>query len=162
MAQEIVPGSVAYDDNLRIAFVPEGSDPLSVAVLTGPTTKDLTYSLKAFNRTVTEAVIDDPRLSLKQTLQKRGRISETLEVQYVFGADDDVAAVALAEGTKGAIDVRYSLANATDWLAGQKVDSITIECGKQRKDAPTENGVQTVTQTLFVTGVSKDDAVLVA
>lgn len=162
MAQEAVPQSVAFDGNLRIAFVPDGSDPKSVASLTGATAKDLTYSLKAFTRTITEAVIDDPRLTLKQTLQKRGKVSETVEVQYVFGADDDVAATVLAEGVKGAIDLRYSIPNETAWTAAQVVDIITIECGKQRKDAPTENGVQTITQTLFVTAPSQDDVPLVA
>jgi len=162
MAQELVPQSVAYDDNLRIAFVPEGSDPKSVASLTGPTAKDLTYSLKAFTRTITEAVIDDPRLTLKQTLQKRGKVSETVEVQYVFGATDDVAATVLTEGVKGAVDLRYSIPNETDWTAAQVVDILHIECGKQRKDAPTENGVQTITQTLYVTAPSEDDVALVA
>lgn len=162
MALETVPESIAYDDNLRITFVPDGANSKSVAILAGGTAKDLTYSLKSFNRTITEEVIQDPRLALKQVLQKRGKVTETVEVQYVFGDDDDVAAPALTVGTKGDIVLRYSVPNETAYTAAQVVDIITIEAGKQRKDAPVENGVQTITQTLYVTSVSQDDAVLVS
>jgi hypothetical protein len=162
MAAEAVPLSVAWDDNLRITFTPDGDNPLSVADLAGVTAKDLTYSLKAFNLTTTEAVIDDPRLTLKQILQKRGKVTQSLEVQYVFGDAADVARAALVEGTTGQLTLRYSLANDTAWTIGQEVDVIYIECGKQRKDAPVENGVQTITQTLFITQVSVEDEVLVA
>lgn len=162
MAAETVPGSVAWDDNLRITFVPSGANPLSAAILAGGTAKDLTYSLKSFTRTITQAMIDDPRLTLKQVLQKFGKVTETVEVNYVFGDDDDVARVALAEGTAGFIVLRYSVPNATAWTAGQEVDVLTIECGKQRKDAPVENGVQTITQSIAITDVSDDDATVVA
>lgn len=162
MAREAVPGSLAWDDNLRIWFVPGDEDATSVTVLTGATTKSLTYSLKAFTRTITEATIDDPRLTLKQTLQRRGKVSETVEVQYVFGDENDVARVALAEGTKGQIVLRYSTANSEDPTVGDVVDILTVECGVQRKDAPVENGVQTITQTLFVTDQSRNDVALVA
>lgn len=162
MAAEVVPESVAYDGNLRIAFVPDGSSATSVAILGGALVDDLTYSLKAFNLSTTEETINDVRLGLKQTLTKPGKTSQSLEVQYVFGDEDDVAATALAEGTKGKIVLRYSIPNETAWTVGQVVDVVTVRCGKQRKDAPTENGIQTITQTLFVTGVSADDVALVA
>ena len=162
MAAETVPGSVAWDDNLRITFVPSGSNPLSVAILAGATAKDLTYSLKSFNRAITEAIIEDPRLTLRQVLQKFGKVTESVEVNYVFGATDEVARTALAQGVEGFLVLRYSVANDTAWTVGQEVDVLTIECGKQRKDAPVENGVQTITQTLAVTDVTEDDAVLAA
>lgn len=162
MAAEAVPLSVAFDGNLRIAFVPSGSSAKSVAILAGSSTKDLTYSLKKFDSQITEETVEDPRLTLKQKLTQPGKSSQTLEVQYVFGDDSDTAASTLVEGTQGSIVARYSIDNATAWTTGQKVDIITVRCGKQRKDAPVENGVQTITQTLFVTGVTQDDVVLVA
>lgn len=164
MAQEATPLSVATDDNLRIAFVPSG-DANSKAVLDAGTTKDLTYGFtpSGFNRSITQETINDPRLTLKQMLQRAGRVTEELEVQYVFGDSGDVAKVALAEGTTGYIVVRYAVANATAWTATtQKVDVIPIQCGKQRKDAPTENGVWTVTQKLYVTGPVETDVAIVA
>lgn len=162
MAAEAVPLSVAFDGNLRIASVPSGSSAKSVAILAGITSKDLTYSLKKFDSQITEEVIEDPRLTLKQKLTQPGKTSQTVEVQYVFGDDSDTAASTLVEGTNLQIVLRYSVDNATAWTIGQKVDIITVRCGKQRKDAPVENGVQTITQTLFVTGVTQDDVVLVA
>jgi len=160
MAAEAVPGSVAYDDNMRITFTAEADDGKSAAdLLTGV---DLTYSLKAFTRTITEAVIEDPRLTLNQNLQKRGKVTEVIEVQYVFGDADDVAAATLLAGVKGHLTVRYSLPNATAWTAAQVADYITIECGTQRKDAPVENGVQTITQTLYVTAVTENDIAIAA
>lgn len=162
MAAEAVPGSVPWDDNLRITFVPSGSDPKSAAILSGGTAKDLTYSLKSFNRAITQAMIDDPRLTLKQVLQRFGKKTETLEVNYVFGGADEVARTVLAEGVAGFLTLRYSLPNATAWAAAQEIDVLTIECGAQRKDAPVDNGVQTITQAIAITDVSETDTVTVA
>lgn len=162
MAAEAVPLSVAFDGNLRLAFVPSGSSAKSVAILAGGTVKDLTYSLKKFDLQTTEDTIDDPRLTLKQKLTQPGKVSQTLEVQYVFGDASDTAASTLLEGTQGSIVARYSIDNATAWTIAQKVDIFTIRCGKQRKDAPVENGVQTITQTLFITAVTQEDVALIA
>lgn len=164
MAAETVPLSVSTPATLRIAFVPGGSDPLSVAILGGATTKDLTYSLtpSGFNRTTTQAVISDPRLTLNQDLSRPGIVTETLEVQYVYGDTNDVAKEALAEGTTGFVVARYAVPNATAWTVAQEVDSIPVVAGVQRKDAPTANGVWTITQTLYVTGVVQRGAALIA
>lgn len=163
MALETAEASVASDGNLRIAFVPSGNAK-SVAVLAAVTTKALTYSLtpSGFNRAITENSIDDPRLTLKITLSRPGTSSQTLELQYVYGGASEVARPALVEGTSGFIVARYSLPNATDWAVGQKVDVIPVLAGKQRKDAPTANGIQTITQSFYVTGIPEDDALTVA
>lgn len=164
MAAEATPKSVSTDDNFRVWFVPSGSNPKSVAILTGATAKSITYSLTpaGFNRTTTEEMVSDERLSLKQVLQRFGTVSEELEVQYVYGDAGDVAAIALAEGVEGFIVSRYAVPNATDAATGQKVDVIPIKCGRQRKDQPVRNGVFTKTQKLAVTGVVENDATLVA
>lgn len=163
MALEAVPGSVSTPGNLRIAFVPSGNA-LSVAVLVASTTKDLTYSLtpSGFNRAIGQDTIDDPRLTLVQKLSKPGNVTETLELQWVYGTDADVAGTALAVGTTGFIVARYALPNATAWTAAQKVDLLTIQAGQPRKDAPADNGVYTATQTIFLTAPTQYDAVLVA
>ena len=160
MAAEAVPGSVNWDDNLRITWTAIGDDPLSAADLIAG--EDLTYSLKSLTRTINEARIEDPRLTLKQILERPGKVTETVEVQYVFGDAGDVAAATLVQGTKGHLTLRYSVPNSTTWAAAQKVDVITVECGKQRKDSPVENGVQTITQTLFVIDTTDDDATTTA
>lgn len=160
MAAEAVPQSVNWDDNLRITWTAQAEDAKSAADLTAGV--DLTYSLKTLTRTINEARIEDPRLTLKQILERPGKVTEQVEVQYVFGDAADVAAATLVQGTKGHLTLRYSVPNATAWAAAQIVDVITVECGKQRKDSPVENGVQTITQTLFVIDTTEDDVALIA
>lgn len=160
MAAESVPLSVPFDGNLRITAVASADNPLSAAVLAAG--DDLTYSLKTFTRTVSEAVVSDPRLTLKQVLQLPGKVTETVEVQYVFGDTSDTAETTLVEGTSLFLTCRYSVPNETAWTAAQVADVITVKCGIKRKDAPVENGVQTITQTLYVTAVTKLDAAIVA
>lgn len=164
MALEATPLSVASDGNLRVAFVPSGSNGKSVAILNAATTKPLTYSLTptGLNRTITENSVEDARLTLKTVLSRPGTSTQTLELQYVFGDAADVAKTALVEGTAGFIVIRYALPNATDYAVGQKIDLIPVLAGKQRKDAPTANGVFSITQSFYVTGVPEDDAILVA
>ena len=159
MAAEAVPGSVPFDDNMRITAVASGSNAKSAAVLTAG--DHLTYSLKKFDRTVSQATVPDPRLTLKRQLERPGKITETVEVQYVFGDAADVAASILVEGTELQIGVRYSVPNATAWTAAQVADILHIECGVQRKDAPVENGVQTITQTWYIIAPSEDDVAIV-
>ena len=72
MALEATPASVATDGNLRITFVDDAANPLSVADL--DTGVDITYSLtpSGFTHTVNENSVDDPRLTLKQTFNSPG------------------------------------------------------------------------------------------
>lgn len=163
MALEATPLSVASDGNLLVAFVPTGN-PLSVANLVAGTTKAITYSLTpgGFNRSTTQEMVDDQRLTLVQYLQQIGRVKETLDVTYVFGDAGDVASAALTQGVSGWIVARYAVPNATAWTVGQKVDVIPIKCGIQEKSPPTANGVFTKKQMLAVTGTVTTDGVLVS
>jgi hypothetical protein len=159
MALEDIPESVNSDDNLRITVTELTDNPLSAAILAAGI--DLTYSLKTWNLAETQDTVEDKRLSLSQNLKRPGRKNVTLEVQYVFGHVDDVAAATLVEGFEGHATVRYSVDNATDWAAAQVADVVRFKAGAQRKDAPVENGVQTITQELYVTGVVDKDAAIV-
>lgn len=160
MAAEAVPQSVNSDDNLRLTFTASGDDPKSAHGLNEG--DDLTYSLKTWNLTETQATVEDKRLTLGQDLKRPGKKTFTLEVQYVFGDAGDVAAVVLAEGTEGHITARYSIANSTAWTDAQIADVITFKAGAQRKDPPVENGVQTITQELFITAVVQKDQAIAA
>jgi hypothetical protein len=161
MALEATPASVATDGNLRITFVDDASNPLSVAALASG--DDITYSLtpSGFTHGITENNIDDPRLTLKQIFNRPGTSTETLALQYIWGDADDVAYSVLAEGTKGFLVVRYATPNATSYATGQKVDVLTVLAGKQRRDAPTANGLFTISQNLYITDVTKNDQTLV-
>lgn len=160
MAAETVPLSVNSDGNLRITAVASAANAKSIAALA--TGDDLTYSLKTFNRTIAEANVPDPRLTLVQVLSRKGKSTETIEVQGVFGDAGDVASTVCTEGTILNVAVRYSIPNATAWAAAQVADILHIQCGKQRKDAPVENGVQTYTQAWYIVAPSEDDQALTA
>lgn len=165
MALEETPGSVGTDGNLALWFVPDGAstNPASKAVLDAVTTKRITYSLTpdGFNHTIDEATIEDGRLTLKQQLQEAGVVTDNLELSYVYGADDDVAKVALVEGVRGWIVARYATANEADVTVGDLVDIIPIKCGVQRKSAPARNATFVIMQKQFVKGtVLRDQAVV--
>jgi len=158
MAAEAVPTSVNSDDNLRITAVASADDAKSAADLAAG--DDLTYSLKTFNRTVAEATVDDPRLTLEQVLSRPGKTTETIEVQGIFGDAGDVAYDVCAPGTVLNIAVRYSVPNSTAWTAAQVADILHVKCGARRKDAPVENGVQTYTQSWYPIALTEEDAAI--
>jgi len=164
MTLENTPKSVESDGTFRLWFVPDGSNPKSAAILNGATAKSITYSMVpgGFKRDTNEETVSDERLSLKQMLERPGSVTDSIEVQYVFGDEDDVANAALAEGVEGSIVARYAVPNETDATAAQLVDIAKVRCGKQRKNQPVRNGVWVKTQKLFVIAPVEDDVALIA
>lgn len=160
MAAEAVPVSVNSDDNLRITAVASADDAKSVADLAAG--DDLTYSLITFNRTIAEATVNDPRLTLEQVLSRPGKTTETIEVTGIFGDTADVAYDVCAPGTTLNIAVRYSVPNATAWTIAQIADVLHVKCGARRKNAPVENGVQTYTQNWYPILPTEEDAAIAA
>lgn len=163
MPLDAIPASSQSDGRWKIAYVPSGN-PLSVAIIKGATSKNLTYSFTpdGFNWAITQAEVADPRLTLVQDLTRPGKKKETLELKYVDSAATDAAAMVLPEGTSGFFVIRRGTDNATDWTVGQKVDVITFTAGAQRPDAPTENGVDTISQTVYITSVTQRQVTLIA
>lgn len=164
MTASPTPGSVSTVGMYRAVFVPKGSNPLSTAILGGATAKDITYSLTpgGWRPATTENTVSDGRFTQKQVLNRKGNFSLALEVQYTYGATDDVAYVALVEDIEGFIVVRESLDNAVDWAVAQKVDVFAIKAGKQRKDPPAENALKTITQGLYLTAPTLVDQTTIA
>jgi hypothetical protein len=164
MTASPTPGSVSTVGMFRVVFVPKGSNPRSLAVLNGATTKDITYSLTpgGWRPQTTENSVSDGRFTQRQILSRKGNYSLALEVQYTYGAEDDIAYPVLVEDVEGFIVVRESEQNETDWAVAQTVDVFPIQCGKQRKDPPAENALKTITQGLYSTGPTDTDAVVAA
>lgn len=164
MTQENTPGSVQILDNLRIAVVPSGSNALSVAILTGGTTKLLTFSLQpdGFDFPIAETEIADNRLANPQQGSKPGPSKVgPIQLKYVYGAGDDVAKPLLVKGYAGTLVMRDSLPNATEFIAAQKADTLTFVAGAQRKIR--SGDLQVIAQTLYVdAGSYKTDQTLVA
>lgn len=170
MALELTPLSAASDGNLRIGFVPTGSNNLSVAILNAGTEKDFTYSMTpdGFNRQYTENEVPDPRLTNVQILSRPGTFTEKIDLRYVvtdLSAADIIYTAIGGTGSgqvTGLLSVRYNVPNATIWTIGQKVDSITFISGKPRREAPTANGLFIMAQTLYLTAPTVSAATLVA
>lgn len=162
----VVPGAVDQDGTFTVAFVPEAGiadvNAPSASELNAATVKDLTYSLttSGYNRTTSQATDTDERLTLADVLETPGRITESLELQYVHGASDDIADPVIQEGVKGFIVERRAVDIGT-FAAAETVDIIPITFGVPRKDNPTSNGKWTKTVRLFVRGkVARDVAVV--
>lgn len=164
MALETTPASSQSDGRWRITYVPSGSNALSAAVVNGATAKAVTYGLTAdgFNYNLSQATVEDKRLTLVQDLSRPGKVSETLEIKYVASATADSAAVLFVAGLEGQLNVRRGVDNATTTTVGDKADVISFIAGAQRPDAPTENGLDTISQTLFITAPTVRNGVIVA
>lgn len=163
MPKDPIAQSSQSDGRWKIQFVPSGN-PLSVAIVKGASSKPLTYSFTpaGFDWQTAQAEVVDGRLTLDTDLSRPGKKKETLTLNYVDSVDVDAAATVLAEGTSGFFVVRRGTDNATDWAIGQKVDVITFTLGAQRPDAPTENGVDTISQTAYLTNVTQRKVTLIA
>jgi len=168
MALEAVPASTQSDGKWIIWNVPSGSNAKSVAILNGGTSKPITYGLTAdgWNRSITQATVEDKRLTLIQNLSRPGRVAETIEVKAVESADvasaDAILTALAASGAETQFAVRRAVDNATTATVGQKIDLITGVVGVRRPQAPVENGVDTVAFTIYTTKVTETAVSLVA
>jgi hypothetical protein len=158
MALETVPAGVVSDGNGLVLFVPTIADPTAPTTteLTAGTVKKLTYSITGdgYKHDITVNTVTINRLTLKQVLQYDGTVTDDLEITYVWGlpTTGDIARLALPVGTTGYIVERWNVANGTAPAVGDIVDVIPIKAGLQRKNAPTANAENTITQKLNVTG----------
>ncbi len=163
-ATDPVPQSSQSSGRRRLTLVPTSADARSVAVLKGATAKPITYSLTpdGYQRGITQGTVNDPRFSLPQVLQRPGNVTETLEVKYVESTAPGSADVLLQPGSEWQINERRGMANSEDYATDQVVDIITIVAGVKRPEAPTEDGVDLISQTLYITAVTQSRVKLVA
>jgi len=157
MGKENPQASVASDDNTTLVFVPTVASPTgipSVSELNAGT--KFTYSLTpdGWSPTQSQATIADGRYTLGQALERPGKKTKSLTVKYVAAGDEsDVAAELFVEGTPGVVAIRRGVPNLEAFTADHKITPWPILCGEQIEDPAVENGVDTISQTLFVTGV---------
>lgn len=164
MALDPIPTSFQSDGNWTITYVPSGSNPLSAAILNGGTAKDVTYGLTSdgFTYGVTQAEVVDKRLTLQQDLSAPGKTKETLTLKYVDTTDAGSPAVLFTENLRGFLVIRRQVANGTAYAAAQIVDVVDVQFGKQAPDAPTENGLDTITQQTYFKSATQRKATVVA
>lgn len=164
MTTETAPGAVDTDGTLLILIVPENglANPAAptLSELTAGTVKRITYSLTpdGWAHTTNEDSGTDDRLTLPTVFESRGKVTDSVELTYVYGSEDDVVDPLLVPGFKGFIVPRYAVENAVDLAADQEVDVIPFEAGVKRKNPPAANAKWTKTQKLFVRapGVQRD------
>lgn len=163
MALEVAPTSQASTGNWLITYTPSGTG-LSVAGLIAGTSKTLTYGFTpdGFNWSTAQNEVEDKRLTMAQILTAPGNYKETLEVKYVESTSAGSPCVVLTNGITGLLTIRRGVANSVAPTIGQKADVITFTAGIPRLDAPTENGIDTFTQTLFITAATVRGGTLVA
>lgn len=166
MALEPVPASSQSDGRWRITAVEGGDDAKSVAVLEAAT--PITYGITAggWNHSISQATVEDKRLTLDQDLARPGKTSETLEVTVVESASlasADQVLLALSESQEEVqFTVRRAVANGDAHAVAQKADIITGVVGVRRPDAPVENGVDTAKYGVFITKPTQRNVSLVA
>ena len=154
-AEPIVKSSQS-DRRRRVAFIPrtgnENADPRSVAIIKSKG-HPLTYSFTpdGFAPTGTQAKVEDKRYSLPDDLGRPGRITDELRVKYVASSDPKSADQILKPDTEGWFVERKGKSRDEPWAEDDIVNIWEVICGIQLDDAPTENGVDTVSQGMFLT-----------
>ncbi len=149
------------DGFLKVLWVPAltSTTAPTATQLTAVGTVDLSCYLTAdgFSPGTDEQSITDDRLCSTQTYEQPGRYSDSLEIMYVFRAQDPSAAdnkaySTLARGVAGFVVVRWGLDYSTAIIAAQRVDVMPATCGIQKKQPPEANSVLKISQKIFITG----------
>ncbi|QUW18894.1 hypothetical protein [Agrococcus sp. Marseille-Q4369] len=166
MTLEATPGAVPQAGNFLVLWVPEGglADPAkpTVAELTAPTVKKVTYSHKKGGYTPSKETqrLNDERLTKATVRTTRGQTTYGLESTIVFGDEEDVAASVLVEGAAGYLVERWAVPNATEIAAAQKVDVKEVTDIETFKMPPTGDGDFTKRVRPFIGEVYEDVAVV--
>lgn len=159
---EPTPKSVSSDGSFRVWVADEAglADPTAPSAAELAAAPSVTYSMTTdgYARTTDQATETDPRLTLRDVPETPGAVTNSLELTYVHGSDDDVLDPVIVEGARACVIERRAVDNAEEPAAGQIVDVIIGEWGKPRKNAPTTNGKWTKTAKLFVSRVIEDVA----
>jgi hypothetical protein len=163
------PVAVPADGNLKVYYVATLADTENPALaeLNAGTSKDLSCYITSdgFQTTLDEQTITDNRLCSRATFERPGRWQKQMTLSYVHNPDsapNNVAYLTLSYLATGFIVARWGVPYDDAWAAGDIVDVYPIQAGKPMKNPPAENTVLTVTQKMFITGESIDDAVVAA
>lgn len=171
MSDAVVPTSIPADGSLKVLAVPTVADPAepTITELTALTVVDLSCYLTAdgWAPSTDEQVSTDDRLCSRQTLERRGRFTDSLMVTYVYQAQapdaaDNKAQATLRAGELLFLAARWGMDYEPAVEVGDIVDMYVIECGIQQKMPPEANGRQKITQKLFIRGLTKRDVAIVA
>jgi hypothetical protein len=165
------PASVPTDGNLKVVWVPTIADPANPTMteLTAASAVDLSCYLTSdgFTPSTDEAVVTDDRLCSVQTFEQPGRITDKLDIKYVYqpqnpDATDNKAFATLRRLAAGFIVSRWGKSFLDAFAAGDIVDVMPAKAGKQVKQAPEANSQFKVGQKIFIVGEVQEDVAVVA
>jgi len=167
MPLEQVQKGTASDGNGLVLWVPAIADPSKpkLSELTAASVVKLTYGLTpdGFAHDTSVATITSGRFTLKQVIEADGKITDTVEVKYVWqGTEDDIVRTTLTYNTEGFIVKRLAVANEVAIEADQLVTVIPVRCGLIRDVPPAENTELMKIQKLNVIGTVERDVKVVA
>jgi hypothetical protein len=165
-----VPTSIPADGSVKVLWVPTIATPAEPTLdeLTDTTVIDLSCYLTddGFAPAVDEQVSTDNRLCSRQTFERRGRFTYSLNLTYVYQgqnlpATDNEAFATIRPGELGYIVTRWGADYEDPIEVGDLVEVWPAEAGEQMKQAPEANGRLRVMQRIFVrNSVAKDVAVV--
>lgn len=157
---EQTPPAVSSDGTLTVWILPKSAitDVTAIPVSALDEALRVTYSMTTdgYQRTTSQETQTDERLTLRDVPELPGSVTNSLEVTYVHGSDDDVMDPLVTEGDEVYVVERRAVDNAVAPAASQTGDLIAGVWGKPRKNAPTRNGNWTKTAKLFVRSVHED------
>lgn len=164
-----VPSSVVADGAMRFDWVPAIANVLAptLAELNAAGSVALSCYFTGVNLGTEQASITDDRLCSRDTFEKPGRISDSLEPTYVYtpqdlDADDNRAYATLRQDTNGFMVARWGVDFETPFEAGQLLDLYPVTCGAQRKLPGEANSTLKVTQKMFIRARVRRDVAIVA
>jgi hypothetical protein len=171
MSDAVVPTSIPADGSLKVLWVPAIATPAepTITEVTAVTVVDLSCYITADGWTpaTDEQVSTDDRLCSRQTFERRGRFTDSLQVTYVYqgqepAALDNKAQSTLRAGELGFIVARWGMDYEPDMEIGDIVDVYPAECGVQQKQPPEANGRLKIMQKIFIRSNTRRDVAVVA
>lgn len=163
-----IPASMPSDGTLRVTFVETIASPTgapTIAELNGGVDLSCYLTADGWNPATEEAVVTDSRLCSKQDFEQPGRVTESLDIRYVFNTVvlEDEARQTLVRGTQGFLCTRWGLDVDDAYTATtQEVDVYPITAGVQKKMPPEANSVHRIDQKAFITAEVKRDLAILA
>lgn len=161
-----VPQSMPADGTLKVVFVP-------ALTLSAPKLTELSAGVElscyltadGWNPATEEATVTDSRLCTKQEFEQPGRVTESLDIKYVWNSldpDEDEARQTLTRGVVGYLATRWGKDVDLPFVATDEIDIHPVKAGIQKKVMPEANSVHRIDQKAFVTGPVLRDVAIVA
>lgn len=168
----VIPDSVLAEGNVKAVFVPTLASQTAPSAATLNAGEDIScYLMPDWDGpTASQNTGDSRRFCSRQTFSQLGRVSWSIApLVYTYdpqnaGGDANAVYDALAEGNEGFLVIGYGIDPADAFAATDIVDVFPVQAGVQVKSArgSDEFAPLTVTQTLAVTNVVNQDAVVAA